>query len=139
MISFLYAILISLVLYGLGVDVGGYRPKSMTERISVMILLAPPIETLIFQAIPYAITGIFKKGLHRWFLHCYIIASSLFFAFSHSYSNGYVLTMYFPGIILAYCYARSKEQNRPAFTTTMLVHLLYNGLALLWNYYLAGI
>ncbi|WP_177192239.1 CPBP family intramembrane glutamic endopeptidase [Chitinophaga arvensicola] len=130
---------VGFLLNSLGRDPGGYQSehKNMAESIAVAILLAPPLETLISQMIPYLIIDLFKERLQQWFMHCYIIVSALFFAFAHTYSNGYVLAMYVPGIVLAYSYARSKQQHRPAFLTTMLIHLLYNTLVLAWNYFLA--
>ncbi|MBC9930010.1 CPBP family intramembrane glutamic endopeptidase [Chitinophaga qingshengii] len=138
LISFSYAFLMDYAFSFLQQDIGGFKPKSVAEAIFMAVILAPPIETFICQALPYAIIGIFRERLQHWFKHTYIILSALFFAFGHTYSNGYVLTMYVPGIVLAYSYVHSKEQYRPAFTTTMLIHLLYNGLALLWNYCIAG-
>ncbi|MBC9914465.1 CPBP family glutamic-type intramembrane protease [Chitinophaga varians] len=142
-ISILYTLLISALFSVMQQDINGdmgqRMPKSLIERFCLAILLAPPLETLICQALPYAVVSIFRDRLQQWFQHVYIITAALFFAFGHTYSSGYVLAMYVPGIVLAYSYSRSKDQNRPAFVTTMLVHLLHNGIALLWNYYLTGV
>lgn len=132
---FAYVTLAGMAIGGIGTDIGGFKPQGLTEAIIVAVLLAPLIETAIFQVVPFMVVGIFREKLHDKFKHVYIIFSSLLFAFSHGYSNEYVTLMYVPGIGLAYSYFRAREQNRPAFATATMIHLLYNLVAVLLNHF----
>lgn len=134
-VLFAYVTLAGMAIGGLDTDIGGFKPGSLAEAILVAVVMAPIIETAIFQVVPFLVLGIFREKLNDKFKHVYIILSSLLFAFSHGYSNQYVTLMYVPGIGLAYSYFRAREQNRPAFATATMIHLLYNLVAVLVDHF----
>jgi len=121
-----------------GQEVELETPRDLVATIGLNVLVAPVIATLFFHALPFTFISLFRERLGDWFKHCFIIVSAILFVLSYGLSGGFTLGMYIPGITLAYSYFRSKEENRPAFTTTMLILMLYSVLAILWNHFLEG-
>lgn len=105
------------------------KNKSLLAQFIVVVIIAPIIETIIYQ---FAIIEIgFKLKLSPILI---IIISSLAFGFSHWYNPVYVLVTTVVGFILAYYYTALRQQNytnRVVFV--VLLHSLSNLIAFLNN------
>ena len=95
----------------------------------LMLLVAPPLETLLFQAFPIFIVRLFKGSKHYQ-----VLASTVLFSAAHfpegiatGVSAGVVGGLYF-----AFAYAHCRENSRwEAFWVTALCHAIHNGIAFL--------
>lgn len=103
-------------------------PQSIFDYIAV-ILVAPLIETALFQALPY---HLLRKG--RFFqkrVWLIIVISGLFFALQHFYSVVYIVFAFIPGILLAAGY--HIRQGKHPFFCIFAVHLLINATPLVYE------
>lgn len=101
--------------------------ESLAFRIIIGILIAPLLETYLFQKLPFLIMSRLKvkSMLVR------ITLPSLAFAINHSFSIFYVGFAFVTGIILNYMYIACKENNKGyAFIAVALIHSIYNTIAL---------
>jgi len=95
----------------------------------IIILIAPFLETLVFQYFPFWFMQKWiwlktKKGL-------YIIVSAMLFGLSHTYSLSYIIMAFSVGLILAYIYFFYSKTTKLAFWSTTLIHSLRNGFSFL--------
>lgn len=97
--------------------------------ITVAIILAPIIETLIGQMIPIKIIQKYIK----WNTNkVAIIASSILFALGHiSYSFWYFLLTLPMGFILSVTYIIFQKRKQSSFWTTAIIHAGRNSLAVI--------
>jgi membrane protease YdiL (CAAX protease family) len=87
----------------------------------VTVILAPLIETFIFQYIVIKISFFFlKSALFS------ILLSAFLFGLNHLYSIPYFIVTFFAGIIYASLYFIAKAKNTNPFWMIFLVHALYN-------------
>ncbi|MDN4752930.1 CPBP family glutamic-type intramembrane protease [Porphyromonadaceae bacterium W3.11] len=103
-------------------------PQSIFDYV-VFILIAPLVETALFQALPYYLLSkieFFRKRI--WLI---IIVSGLVFASLHFYSIIYVVFAFFPGILLATGY-HLRQGNHP-FASIFAVHLFINATPLVYE------
>ena len=92
-----------------------------------IILLAPFIETIVFQYLPLKIAGLFIKK-SRYVLYYTILLVSLLFGLLHGDLILYKLTAFFYGFIwICCCFLLIRKKRRPIFFT-WLIHACYNGL-----------
>jgi hypothetical protein len=99
------------------------------ELVFFVVVLAPPLETLLFQALP-----VFVARKCRARLRVQIIASWVPFALAHGLEDlatGLAAGMV-GGFYLAFTYAHWRQQSRwTAFWTTWAVHTLNNVIAVM--------
>ncbi len=88
----------------------------------MIVVLAPIIETVIFQYIPNEILE--GSNLESYFLK--IIIPSLLFSLAHIYHPIYMLMTFIAGIMLNKFYIDTKRQTRLFFILTILLHAMYN-------------
>jgi membrane protease YdiL (CAAX protease family) len=93
----------------------------------LLILVAPPVETVLFQAIPIFIVRLFKGSIRTQ-----ILASTILFAAGHfpegiavGVSAGIIGGLYFS---FAYAHWRTKSRWHPLWVTTV-AHGIHNGIA----------
>ena len=95
-------------------------------QITFGVLLAPFLETTLFQALP--IEFLSRKTSFHWPVNVFI--SSVLFGCAHWYSWGYVFAIFLVGLVLAYAYTvRRWEGGRP-FLLVFLSHALRNSITL---------
>jgi small basic protein len=97
----------------------------IVEKLVVGSVIAPLVETAIFQAVPIAFlrtnTGLRYPSI--------IFISALLFAASHFYSWAYVAFAFCVGIVLAHAYAvRRRPDGRP-FVLVAVAHGIHNAVA----------
>lgn len=90
-------------------------------------LVAPIVETLIFQYLPYQIFEKLKvtNSIVR------IVIPSLIFAFDHNFNPIYMLAAFNMGLIMNYLFLWCKANNKNAIYTVALLHFLINLLAVI--------
>lgn len=139
-ITCLYSMILTRVLAALGIN--PYQNKNnygIVTDIIAAIIVAPVIETFVFQYCPHLILrkiNLIKKQQN--FRIVYLIISTILFCLSHYYSIAYILAMIFPGLILAYFfnffYLQMNYKNAIYFT--VLIHLLTNTIAVIDEHFL---
>ena len=103
-------------------------PQSVFDYV-IFILIAPLIETALFQALTYHLLSkieFFRKRI--WLI---IAITGLLFALLHFYSIVYVVFVLFPGILLVFGY-HLRQGNHP-FASIYAVHLLINATPLVYK------
>jgi|GEM_PF-1552546 len=99
---------------------------SFKEKMIIGVIVAPIIETFIFQYLSFKLIKLVTKN------PIYTIGlASLFFAVNHYYNWFYILVIFFIGIILNYNYYAVQKISKYAFLLTFLLHATNNFLALL--------
>lgn len=93
----------------------------------LVVILAPLIETIVFQYVPLKIAGLFIKGkLHV--LYWTIICASTLFGLLHGDLILYTLIAFFYGLIwMCCCFLLIRKKQHPVLFT-WLIHACYNGL-----------
>jgi membrane protease YdiL (CAAX protease family) len=87
-------------------------------------LLAPLLETLIFQYLLYkVIYRIKSKNKAVLYLH----VSAILFGVSHDFNYSYIAFAIAIGYLLAYIFYFYHRNIQKAFWTTALIHGMYNG------------
>jgi membrane protease YdiL (CAAX protease family) len=126
-LSIVIVLLFLPVLYALEILAGprggpSFLDESLLFQFVTAVLLAPLLETLIFQAVPILIlkkyTG-FRPGT-------VVLVSSFWFAAAHSYSIAYVFYAFLIGLLLAYSYVIYVEKAVSAFWVVAAIHSLRN-------------
>lgn len=114
------------------------KKYSVANSVITGLLIAPLIETLLFQYLPLKgllyINSINKKAYFKW---VFVILSTVLFSVSHSYSWIYIVVTIIPGFILSYYfYFFYKSYNlSTAFYFIGLLHFLKNTIALTDKYF----
>lgn len=119
--SFLINI-ISKVIYNDSFTNEAHKFSSVKEEFFLVVLVAPLIETIIFQ---FIIIEILYEKVRKEII-CLI--SALIFASTHLYNVLYFVFALIIGLALAYLYFIGKV-NKKAFQYVYLTHLLYNSIA----------
>ena len=99
------------------------------EELPLAVIIAPIIETLVFQ---HLIFLIFRKWIpikNKYFWA--ILISSVLFGLMHKYNVIYIIFAFLQGITLGYCYYFYKRNLVKAFWSTALVHAAHNSIAVL--------
>lgn len=103
---------------------------ALFDRFIKLILVAPFLETLIFQ---FGIIEFIKKMKGKDSLA--ILISALAFSLAHAYSIVYILMMIPSALILAVYYSYLRKGSRTlAYLSVSLLHLCYNTIAFFNNY-----
>ena len=121
--SFISAILLMLVI---GVTGRDFLDMPLPDVFILLILAAPPVETLVFQAFPIFIVRILKGSMRTQ-----ILVSTLLFSAAHfpegintGVSAGVVGGLYF-----AFAYAHWRKKSRwKSFWITTVCHVIHNGI-----------
>lgn len=116
---------------------GSMATGSVVLDLLIAVLVVPLIETLLFQALIIEIICKFIKRPRKniWIS---VIASSLAFALSHTYSNSYIIITFLAGIILAFAYYLGRYRKEGAIILVFVIHSVYNLLTSLYNMCLSG-
>ena len=100
----------------------GFQSSSLLEELVAVVIVAPVLETIIFQFI--IIEALLKLKLET--LPC-IIISALLFGVSHWYNLAYVGVATVVGFVFAYYYLALRHQrNYNKLTLVILLHALSN-------------
>lgn len=89
------------------------------------VIIAPILETIIFQATPFYFVERFIKIKQKQYI--YIFISPILFI--HYFSVGYVITSYLVGCIFAFMYYVSYYRKENAIKLVTLIHFLNNLIA----------
>lgn len=111
-------------LFGVPPSVENYGEVSM---VMIGILIAPLVETLLFQTLVYFVLSRINLFNQRKIL--IIIVSAILFAVEHIYSVQYMIYTFVMGAFLMYAYIISKGKN--PFLRVFLIHLMINSIAFL--------
>lgn len=95
--------------------------------VMIGILIAPLVETLLFQTLVYFVLSRINLFNQRKIL--IIIVSAILFAVEHIYSVQYMIYTFVMGAFLMYAYIISKGKN--PFLRVFLIHLMINSIAFL--------
>lgn len=106
---------------GEGLKTPGLEGMSQVELFFMVVLITPMIETLIFQS---SIIELAAFGGRKYEL-IGVVASSMVFAFSHSYSIVYILVMILPGLMLSLLYLTFKRRKLYDLPGTCLYKSIY--------------
>ena len=123
--------------YGKGIfnlDFTNY--SSFSEIIFEVIILAPIIETFFIQFI--IIELLLKFFSRKKHIHLYsIIISASIFGILHQYNIAYVIATFVLGLWFGAIYIFYKKNKKiNSFLALFLVHLFYNSINLIKEYYL---
>lgn len=107
---------------------------SISFFVIIALILAPVLETLLFQVLPIEISNrITKKCTGKPCTLFSIVVSSLLFSIEHRFSTTYMCYAFVLGLYLAFFYlytSRIFGKNwRKGFAATVLLHLFFNSLA----------
>lgn len=102
---------------------------TFNEKIVLFIIVAPLIETLLFQ---YIVIEIFKSIKIRLKYCC--ILSAFVFASMHLYNIFYFLYAFVGGLMFAFLYTRGKNQKY-AMLLPLIAHTIYNGIVFIIKTY----
>jgi Type II CAAX prenyl endopeptidase Rce1-like len=96
--------------------------ESLYKDIFISIFIAPLLETLIAQWLPYIIIRYFTKNLYVLYF-----VSSVIFAVGHTYNFWYMATTFFIGLIFIGLFVLlSKKSLKKAYWGVVLVHAFSN-------------
>lgn len=108
---------------------GGFKYRSVAEHFVTVVIVAPVIETYIFQhgIIILTLRTIKSKRLIA------VLLSATGFALTHIYSLPYIIVTFFIGLLYATLYLVFMEKNAEAFWWVTLSHSMYNLCAFVLN------
>jgi len=111
---------------------GSFVTDSIVLDLLIAVIVAPLLETLLFQSL---IIEIICKIIKRPRRNIYIpvIASSLAFALNHTYSLSYVIFAFFVGIIYALAYYLGRYRKEGGIILVFILHAMDNLAASLYN------
>lgn len=103
--------------------------NSTTEEFIVSVILAPALETLLFQYYSYKLftyitRDVSLKDKNKEWL--FIVCSSLIFSAMHGYNWLYQVSAFLGGVTLNYSYLYFKKAKFYPYLSVVLIHLLYN-------------
>ena len=104
---------------------------SIYVQFCIAVIIAPIIETLIFQTLP---VFVLKDGLNlRYSIICIVSATA--FAASHPFSIGYIIFSFIMGLLFVYAYLLIAETQKSPFRIVCVTHGLRNFLAIGASHY----
>lgn len=86
------------------------------------VIIAPILETIIFQATPFYLVEKFVKIKKK--LYVYLFLSPILFI--HNFSIGYVITSYLVGWVFAFMYYVAYYRKENAIKLVAVIHFLNN-------------
>lgn len=117
---------LSLQVRGKAIDQGIFNFKSWWDAFFVACVIAPLLETALFQHFLFKQLKKFSLN-HVWM----VVISGLLFGIAHSYHTLYVINAFFGGMILMSCYI--LRIGKQPFLVTSAIHAVYNLMVLLLN------
>jgi hypothetical protein len=108
---------------------GGFKFRSLTEHLITAVIVAPILETYIFQRgiINFTLLTIKTSQLIA------VLLSATAFGLSHIYSIPYVIVTFFFGILYGTIYLSFLKKKVDAFWYLTIIHASYNLFAFLMN------
>lgn len=100
----------------------GYPFESPKEEFFITVVIAPLIETILFQYL--IIDSILRKRSDAFLLASF--CSAICFGLAHHYSAPYMLLTFLGGFLLAILYLTAKLKGKSPFLVICLTHALYN-------------
>jgi len=111
---------------------GSVTTDSVVLDLLIAVIVAPLIETLLFQSLIIEITcKIIKRP--RKNICVAVMVSSLAFALNHTYSLSYFFITLGAGMILALAYYLGRYRKESAIILVFLIHSFYNLSSSLYN------
>ncbi|MHA4846876.1 CPBP family intramembrane glutamic endopeptidase [Flavitalea antarctica] len=108
---------------------GGFEYRSVAEHFVTVVIVAPVIETYIFQ---HGIINLTLRTIRSDRLIA-VLLSATGFALTHIYSLPYIVVTFFIGFLYATLYLVFVEKNVEAFWWVTLTHSMYNLCAFVLN------
>jgi len=102
---------------------------TINEKIVLFVIVAPLIETLLFQCLVIEIASSFKIKT----IYCCVL-SALAFASSHLYNVFYFTYAFVSGLMFAFLYTRGSNQKY-AILLPLTTHVIYNGIVFIIKTY----
>jgi membrane protease YdiL (CAAX protease family) len=100
--------------------------QSKTEEFVLVVFIAPILETLIFQYLPYFYL---KKYRYKYT----ILISSILFGLAHAYSKIYIIYGFTIGLLFISTYFYSIRKNLNPYLLVAFSHFIYNLFAFCMN------
>lgn len=100
------------------------KDKSIIFILFSSIVLAPILETLLNQSLPYYILNKIKYFKERSYL--ILLASALFFGLLHFYSLFYIFYAFLLGLLFMYGYMIRIKTDKKTFYLIAISHFLVN-------------
>ena len=100
----------------------GPQFETKLEEFFLVVIIAPFIETLIFQ---YTIISFFLNKWPRAVLFT-IVFSAIIFGLSHFYSQVYILKTFISGLLFGTLYIVVNAKNSSPIIAVTLAHSIYN-------------
>jgi len=113
-------------------EIGGpdsVRESSYILEFILVVIIAPFLETLIFQTSVFYILNKFSFFKNRVVI--IILISAMAFGMAHSYSTIYILLGFVMGLVLAYAYHIYMQKKASSYKVVTLIHSIRNLLAFL--------
>jgi len=145
-VIFLFILLLLSLAFGLIFDLTGQKAaiassikisdiESAIYQFIVSIIVAPIIETFLFQLLPFVLLKKYSNAhKNRWIT---IIIGGIIFGLLHPYSIFNIITASVSGMLLMYLFIlRTSISERNAFETVLLTHLLRNLISFMGQLYL---
>ena len=106
-------------------SLGGPGFTNLREEFIYAIILAPILETLIFQMAIIKFFSLSEKIKNNKLL--LIIISAFFFGLGHGiYSILYMICAFIAGILLAYSFVVYEDKEKSGYWVTVIIHSLMN-------------
>ena len=107
-----------------------FDPEESKRRMLIVgVIIAPLIETLLYQKIVIDICDKIKFFYNRKFIG--ILISAVIFGSIHTYSPQYMLHMFVVGSIWAYAYTVYKDKKKHPYWVVCCIHAINNFIALM--------
>ena len=101
--------------------------------IFIVVILAPLLETLLNQHLPFKLFQALNWTKNKYGL--YVVVSAIIFGLCHYYSLRYIIFAFAVGLIWGYTYLFYSKSPGKAFWTTTLIHALRNSMTVLLAYF----
>ncbi|TPG45256.1 CPBP family intramembrane glutamic endopeptidase [Flavobacterium pectinovorum] len=115
--------------FNISLNKGFNNNYTFNEKIVLFLIVAPLIETLLFQCIVIEMA----KSLKIKTIYCCILSAFLF-ALSHIYNIFYFTYAFMGGLMFAFLYTRGKNQKY-AILLPLITHIIYNSIVFIIKTY----
>lgn len=122
------AVLLTSIIFGLFSNGSGGNPlllKNKYYAFVIGVLIAPFIETIIFQTIPFYFINKFIKHKKKFYILVFISP----ILFIHTFNISYMFISYLVGIILMFMYYVAYYRKENAIILIFAIHFINNLLA----------
>ena len=94
---------------------------SILEEILLAIILAPLVETIIFQ---FLLLRLLQKYVK--YIYIQIFLSALVFGLAHCYSISYVIKAFLSGVLYSTLFIIVEKRGKNGFLYVLISHTMYN-------------